>query len=364
MTETIGSYRSCEYCGFWFRIFEVTCPCCGRINRSIDASRILTQKKTGKSGQTDVSGWTPDFYLPPKKGCSSCIHDDPYLAKDCLNCPFADDDEWAFDVPSIVPGAERPSGKRHPWRILAIPAAIGCMILGGSLLAEPLKESANAMYQEEMALREQADEAEKELWKEYNRRQAAEGRDAAIAWVTGLAGEEATKKPAEKILSWCRRHGKESFAFKTPYENDKVGIQVDGVTALSGETYRVYMETGDPFFHGSNIFFVKYLLSDNATFEASLLIPEDAEWIPEDSDVWEKVRVIFEGDGGRVLAVYDNFYKGMPPRSVCIPLEGEGSLKIIFENCAANGGILGWELMRLVMIGDPFLTPAHTDIDE
>ena len=362
MTQMIGSFRRCEYCDFWFAIWDVNCPNCGALNEPVDASRILAQKAV--AGPADPSPWKEKFHLPPESACAACVQERSYAAKNCLTCPNADDEELEIEVLSLIPDTEKPSRAAHRRHVLSVPAAIGFFMLGASLFAVPLVKNASAKYQEETAvretLRETETEVERELWKKFMELQASEGREAAIAWITGEAEKEATRVPARRILDWCRRHQPKQLAFMMTFENNGTDIGIDGAAALLGENYNTYIKSGDPLFHHGNVFSVEYALSKKyATLEAKLFIPAESERVPEDSDVWDKAKVTVLGDGGRVLATYDDFFKRSEPVTVCIPVDGEGFLRIVFENCTTNGGILGLELKQLVVLGDPVLTPAR-----
>ncbi|MGX8728121.1 MAG: hypothetical protein ACSW75_00980 [Lachnospiraceae bacterium] len=296
-----------------------------------------------------------------KRCCEVCIHKNPYQAKNCMLCPEADVESLQTNVVPLHPSVKKPSRSPRRLRIFAVSAAIGCFVLGSALLAGPLTEQHNARLQEEAAAKEAEEQALASLWTDFFKVQDDEGRDSAIAWLTELAEEEKTKDAAGTILNWCRRNGPEQIAFKKAFEVNGIRIGIDGATALLGESYNTYIKSGDMYFHGGNIFSVEYVLSNNATFEATLFIPEDAQPIPENSTVWDKAKVTILGSGGRVLATYKDFSKRDGPLFVCVPVHGEQYLKIVFENCSANGGILGFELMQLVVLGDPVLTPAPAE---
>lgn len=361
MPEIIGSNRRCEYCDSWFNIWEVICPVCRARNDPIDVFRLLTQAETLEAASTEVTERKRHSPTPPEHGCKACVQNDPYRAKNCMLCEEADEELPQTNVFPLRPSPEKPPQKPRRRRFFSISAAISCFVLGSTLLAGPLTELSNTRQQAKAAEKEAEEQTLEHLWTDFFKVQADEGRDSAVAWVTELAEEEETKNAAGTILSWCRRNGPELVAFMKAFEMTRVNIGADGATALLGENYRTYMESNITLSPGGNISSVEILLSNNATFEATLFISEDAARIPEDAAVWEDIKVTFLGSNGTVLDTFDGFSKRAGPRFVCLPVDNEESIKIVFENCSANEGIFGLERIHLVVIGDPVLTPAYTE---
>ena len=363
MSQIIGTFRKCEYCNFWYGILEGSCPNCGALNEPIEVSILLQQRAVTWPESKEFSGRTPDLHRFSESACDACVRVDPYTAKDCFHCQESDMEDWEFDpliqkaeAPSLSPGKSRRSRFRF-----AIPASIFSFLLGGLLVATPLIENASATFQENVAAEKRSEEeTEKRLWARFIELQTAEGWDAAVAWAARAAGEEETKKAAEKILGWCKWNKPDELVWRKPFENDDVWIDIDGAESLSGESYRTYMKTGHSILHPGSVFSVEYMIDGKyATLEGKLFIAESAARVPEDSEVWKKIKVTVQGDHGRVLAAYDNFHKRDRAVSVRVPVTGESSLKIVFENCDTNGGILGRELLPLVVLGDPVLTHAY-----
>ena len=357
MTQIIGSFRKCEFCGFWFGIQDVICPSCRGQNEAIDASVLLAQKPG--ADHVFFPQKSPGFPMPRYNSCTACVHNHPYDVKNCMSCPNAEEEEFddLWEVPDMKPPKPRQKPRRR--HLLAFPAAAGCVLLSASLLVSPMTERAFANSPKEVSAQTAAAAAEASLRKQFFELLSSGGREEAISWLTRLAKEEATKKPAQELLDWCRKNKTEELAFKGTFENDGVRIGIDGVTALHGEHFRTYIKSGDPLFHGSNAFSVEYMLAGKyATLEAKLLIPAEAEYYPENSESWGKARVTVLG-GQKVLATFDTFSKRSAPLSICIPVDGEETLRIIFENCTVDCGLFGMELRQLVVLGDPVLTPAY-----
>ena len=270
MTQIIGLERCCASCDKWFSIWEVDCPHCGARNNPIDVFTLRAQLEMTQAKEAQrKEAIPPNFGLGeqeafplPEGGCKSCVHNNPYEAKNCMLCPEVDKEPLLTNVASLRPSVENSSRSVHRLKLFAVSATIGCFVLGGALLARPLTELDNARTQEKAAAKEAEEQALERLWRDYRKVQADEGRDQAIAYVTELTKEEKTKAAAGTILNWCRKNGPEQVAFKKAFEINNLYIGADGVTALSGENYSTYMRSGNELRFGENTCSVEFLLSN------------------------------------------------------------------------------------------------------
>ena len=144
MTQIIGSFRKCEFCGFWFGIQDVICPSCRGQNEAIDASVLLAQKPG--ADHVFFPQKSPGFPMPRYNSCTACVHNHPYDVKNCMSCPNAEEEEFddLWEVPAVKPPKPRQKPRRR--HLLAFPAAVGCALLSASLLVSPMTERAFANF--------------------------------------------------------------------------------------------------------------------------------------------------------------------------------------------------------------------------
>ena len=140
MTQRMVSYRSCEFCDFWFSAREMICPSCGKLNRiiAVPASTVASDihEIEREALRSDASF---------QSICRICIQQNPYTAKRCLTCPYAQDnaEEESFLHESIE--KRKRSHAHHPWRSFLIPVLVSIIL---TLLAFPLAQYVRSMYRQ------------------------------------------------------------------------------------------------------------------------------------------------------------------------------------------------------------------------